>query len=124
MHKFKIKANEKGAFTVQFVYNSEVMVWSETYSAKASAKNCIASIKKNAPGAAIIDLTKGETGSGYRFEIDEAKSGETFVRFRASNGEVMVRSETYSSKASAKNCATSIQKNAPDAPTEDETLAS
>ncbi|MGX5667506.1 YegP family protein [Rhizobium daejeonense] len=121
MHKFKILKNEKGAFRIQFVYNAEVMVWSENYASKASAKNCIDSIKKNAPDAAIVDLTKQETGSGYRFEIDEAKNGETFVRFRASNGEIMVRSETYSSKSSAKNCAESIKKNAPEAPVEDET---
>ncbi|MCJ7995235.1 YegP family protein [Rhizobium cremeum] len=123
MHKFKILKNEKGEFRVQFVYNSEVMVWSENYAAKASAKNCVESIKKNAPGAAIVDLTKEETGSGYRFEIDAAKSGETFVRFRAANGEILVRSETYSSKSSARNCAESIKKNAPEAPVEDETAA-
>lgn len=122
MHKFKILKNEKGAFRIQFVYNSEVMVWSENYASKASAKNCIDSIKKNAPDAAIVDLTKEETGSGYRFEIDEAKNGETFVRFRASNGEIMVRSETYLSKSSAKNCAESIKKNAPEALVEDETV--
>ncbi|NGO64927.1 DUF1508 domain-containing protein [Rhizobium daejeonense] len=121
MHKFKILKNEKGAFRIQFVYNAEVMVWSENYASKASAKNCIDSIKKNAPDAAIVDLTKQETGNGYRFEIDEAKNGETFVRFRAANGEIMVRSETYSSKSSAKNCAESIKKNAPEAPVEDET---
>lgn len=122
MHKFKILKNDKGAFRIQFVYNAEVMVWSENYAAKSSAKNCIDSIKKNAPGAAIVDLTKDETGSGYRFEIDEAKNGETFIRFRAANGEVMVRSETYASKSSARHCAESIQKNAPGAPVEDETV--
>ncbi|MGF0537803.1 YegP family protein [Agrobacterium sp. ES01] len=120
MHKFKILKNDKGQYRVQFVYNAEVMVWSENYSAKSSAQNCIDSMKKNTPGAAIVDLTKGETGTGYRFEIDEAKNGETFVRFRASNGEIMVRSETYKNKSSATNCATSIQKNSPDAPVEDE----
>lgn len=115
MHKFKILKNEKGEYRVQFVYNSEVMVWSENYASKASAKNCVESIRKNAPGAAVVDLTAGETGSGYRFEIDQAKNGETFVRFRAANGEIMVRSETYASKASARNCIASIQKRAADA---------
>ncbi len=112
MHKFKILKTEKGEFRAQFVYNSEVMVWSENYASKASAKNCIESLKKNAPGAPVIDLTKQETGSGYRFEIDEAKNGETFVRFRAANGEIMVRSETYKSKSSAKT-ASSRSRNAP-----------
>ncbi|OJF95054.1 hypothetical protein AX760_04300 [Pararhizobium antarcticum] len=123
MHKFKILKNEKGEYRTQFVYNSEVMVWSENYASKASAKNCIESLKKNAPGAATVDLSKEETGSGYRFEIVESKDGQHFVRFKASNGETMVRSETYASKASAKNCIDSVKKNGPDAPTEDETAS-
>lgn len=123
MHKFKVLKTEKGEFRVQFVYNAEVMVWSENYAAKASAKNCVESIKKNAPGAATVDLSKDETGSGYRFEIVESKDGQHFVRFKASNGETMVRSETYASKASAKNCIESVKKNAPDAPVEDDTAA-
>lgn len=119
MHKFKILKTEKGEFRVQFVYNSEVMVWSENYASKASAKNCVESLKKNAPAAPVVDLTKQETGSGYRFEIDEAKNGETFVRFRASNGEIMVRSETYKSKSSAKSCIESIQKRVAEAAVEE-----
>lgn len=119
MHKFKILKTEKGEFRVQFVYNAEVMVWSENYASKASAKNCVESLKKNVPSAPTVDLTKEETGSGYRFEIDAAKNGETFVRFRAANGEIMVRSETYKSKSSAKNCIASLQKRAAEAPLDD-----
>jgi uncharacterized protein YegP (UPF0339 family) len=121
MHKFKIVAAKDNQFRVQFVYNSEVMVWSENYASKASAKNCIESIKKNAPGAAVVDLTKDETGKGYRFEIAASKNGETFVRFVAANGEPMVISETYKSKSSAKNCIESVKKNSPGADTVDET---
>lgn len=124
MHKFKILKGANDQFRIQFLYNSEVMVWSESYASKASAKNCIESIKKNAPGASTVDLTKDETGSGYRFEIVEMKNGEHFVRFKASNGETMVRSEGYSSKASAKNCIESVKKNGPNAAVEDETVAS
>ena len=123
MHKFKILNAADGQFRVQFVYNSEIMVWSENYKSKASAQNCIESLKKNAPDAAIVDLTREETGTGYRFEIVEAKSGETFVRFKASNGESMVRSETYASKASAKNCIESVKKNGPGAEVIDESGA-
>ena len=122
MHKFKIVAGANDEFRVQFVYNAEVMVWSENYKSKDSARNCIESLKKNVPDAAIVDLTKEETGKGYRFEIEEAKNGETFVRFKAANGETMVRSETYKSKSSAKNCIESVKKNAPGAETVDETI--
>ncbi|WP_348646474.1 YegP family protein [Ciceribacter sp. L1K22] len=51
--------------------------------------------------------------------MDKAKNGETFVRFRAGNGEIMVRSETYKSKSTAKNCVASIQKRAAEAPVEE-----
>lgn len=120
MHKFKIAKAKNGQFMVKFVYNAETMVWSESYASKASAENCVASIKKNAPGAAVVDLTKDEEGKGYRFEIVASKDGQTFVRFVASNGETMVRSETYASKSSAKNCIESVQKRAADAAVEDE----
>lgn len=123
MHRFKIVKAANEQFRVQFVYNAEVMVWSENYASKASAKNCIESIKKNAPGATTVDLTKDETGTGYRFEIVESKNGEHFVRFKAANGETMVRSELYASKASAKNCIESVKKNAPGADTVDETVS-
>ncbi|WDR02028.1 DUF1508 domain-containing protein [Devosia algicola] len=101
-HKFKITAAKNGEFVAKFVYNAETLVWSETYKSKASAKNCIESIKKNAPGAAIVDQTAGEEGKGYRFEIAASKDGQTFVRFVAANGEPLVRSETYKSKSRLK----------------------
>lgn len=123
MHKFKISAAKGDQFIAKFVYNAETMVWSESYVGKASAKNCIESIKKNAPDAIVVDLTNGEDGKGYRFEIAGSKDGQFFVRFVAANGETMVRSETYTAKASAKKCIESVKKNGPGAPVEDETAA-
>lgn len=119
-HTFKISAAKNGEFIAKFVYNAETMVWSENYKSKASAQNCIDSLKKNAPGAAVFDLTKGEEGKGYRFEIAASKDGQTFVRFVAANGEPMVRSETYKSKSSARNCIKSLQERGPKADTVDE----
>lgn len=114
-HKFKILASATKQYRVQFLYNSEVIIWSENYKSKASARNCIESIKKNAPEAATVDLSSGETGKGYRFEIEASKDGQHFVRFRARNGEIMARTETYSSKANAKNAIESVKKNGPKA---------
>lgn len=119
-HKFKIVSRKNDQFGVQFAYNSEIMVWSESYKSKSSAKNCIESMKKHAPTAAVADLTKDEKGTGYRFEIVESKNGQFFVRFVASNGETMVISETYTDKRNAINCAQSVAKHAVDAPVEDE----
>ena len=120
-HVFKIVSRANGQFGVQFSYNSEIIVWSESYVAKKSAENCIASLQKNAPEAGVADLTKDEAGKGYRFEIVGSKDKQTFVRFVAANGETMLRSETYKSKSSAKHAIASIKKNAPGAKTVDMT---
>lgn len=114
-HKFKIVSRANGQFGAQFVYNSEIIFWSENYTSKTSAQNCIDSLKKNAPGAETVDLDKDEQGKGYRFEIVKAKDGQSFVRFVASNGETMVRTETYASKSGARNAIESLKKNGPGA---------
>ena len=119
-YKFKIVERKNEQFGVQFLYNSEIMVWSESYKGKSSAKNCIDSLKKNAPDAETVDLTKDETGSGYRFEIKKSKDGQFHVTFVASNGETMVQSELYTTKASAQNCIDSCKKNMPAAEVADE----
>lgn len=123
MYKFKIKPAAGGQYRVQFLYNAEIMVWSENYVSKSSAQNCIESLKANAPSAPIVDTTIGESRSGYRWEIVKATNGEYFTRFKASNGETMVHSETYTTKQNAKNCAESVSKNAKSAPVEDETAS-
>ena len=123
MHRFKIVAAKDGQSRVQFVYNSEVIFWSENYKSKASAKNCIASLQKNAPAAVTVDLSAGETGSGYRFEVVAGKSKGFFVRFVARNGETMVITENYEQKKSALNAIESLKKNGPKAEIADETLA-
>jgi len=119
-HKFKIVGRSNGQFGAQFVYNSEVIFWSESYKSKSSAQNCIDSLKKNAPDAPTADLTKDEDAKGYHFEIAASKDGQTYVRFVASNGETMVRTETYTSKTSSKNAIESLKKNGPGAEIVDE----
>jgi len=56
----------------------------------------------------------------HKFVISKDKAGEFRVKF-VYNGETMFSTEGYSSKASAKNAIESIQKNGPDAPTDDTT---
>jgi uncharacterized protein YegP (UPF0339 family) len=123
MHKFKIVAAKDGQYRVQFVYNSEVIFWSENYKSKASAKNCIESFKKNAPGAATADLSEKQVGTGYRFEIVAGKKEGFFVRFVARNGETMLITENYAAKKSAVNAIESGKKNGPKAETVDEAVA-
>jgi len=54
-HKFEIYKDKAGEFRVRFKHNSEIMFSTEGYASKASAKNAIASIQKNGPGAPTED---------------------------------------------------------------------
>jgi uncharacterized protein YegP (UPF0339 family) len=56
-YKFEIVKDKAGEFRVRFKYNAEVMFATEGYSSKASAKNAIDSLKKNAVGAEVDDTT-------------------------------------------------------------------
>jgi len=57
-YKFEIVKDKAGEFRVRFkASNGEQMFATEGYSSKASAKNAIASIQKNAPDAEVDDQT-------------------------------------------------------------------
>ena len=119
-HKFHITGAANGQFKFDFSYNAEKIFWSENYKQKASAKSAIESLQKNAPSAATVDLSKDETGSGYRFEIKKSTDEQFFVTFVAPNGETMVRTERYKQKASAVKAIESLKKNGPGAEVADE----
>ena len=54
-HKFEIYKDKAGEFRVRFKYNSEVIFSTEGYASKSGAKDAVESIKKNAPGAEVVD---------------------------------------------------------------------
>lgn len=54
-HTFEITKDKAGEYRVKFKYNAETMFTTEGYSSKASAQNAIDSIKKNGPGADVVD---------------------------------------------------------------------
>ena len=56
-YKFEITKDKAGEFRVRFKYNAEVMFATEGYSSKASARNAIESLKKNAVNAEVEDTT-------------------------------------------------------------------
>jgi len=56
-YKFEITKDKAGEFRARFKYNGEVMFATEGYTSKASARNAINSLKKNAPAAAVVDET-------------------------------------------------------------------
>lgn len=60
-YKFEVYEDKGGGFRFRFkASNGENMFSSESYKAKASALSAIESIKKNAPGADVADLTAAD----------------------------------------------------------------
>ncbi|RQQ53814.1 YegP family protein [Burkholderia stagnalis] len=49
-----------------------------------------------------------------KFVIKQATSGQFLFHLKAGNGEIILRSELYKTKASAENGVASVRKNAPD----------
>ncbi|MDO7841015.1 YegP family protein [Sphingomonas immobilis] len=52
-HKFVIEQNKAGEYVAKFKYNAETIFWTEGYSSKEAARNAIASVIKNGPGASV-----------------------------------------------------------------------
>lgn len=88
--------------------NNEIILTSETYEAKASAENGIASVRTNSQDEA-------------RFTRKTAKDGSPYFVLTATNGQVIGTSEMYSSTASRDNGIKSVAANAPNARVDDRT---
>jgi hypothetical protein len=59
-----------------------------------------------------------------KFVLSKTKNGQYMFALKAGNGEIIAQSETYKSKTAALNGIESVKKNAPAAPTEDQTADS
>ncbi len=106
--KFDLKKAKDGQFFFTLVAgNGEIVGKSEMYKAKASAKNGIESVKKNAP----------ERG---RFKDPfEGNSGKWYFSLKARNGEIILSSQGYASEDGAENGIGAVRRAADGAPTND-----
>jgi len=113
---FIIKTAKDGQtyFTLTAV-NGEPIGKSEMYKAKSSAKNGIVSVKKNAPNAEI----DGEKNP--KFNLKEGNDGKIYFNLTATNGEIILASQGYASKASAENGIESVKKSSQTAKIDDQT---
>jgi uncharacterized protein YegP (UPF0339 family) len=85
---FEIKKSSKGQFYFNLkAANSEVILTSEMYVEKASAKGGIASVQKNSPTAA-------------RYAKQESKSGKFYFTLKAGNHQVIGNSQMYATEKS------------------------
>lgn len=103
--KFELKVSSNGKYHFNLkAGNGQIILTSEMYESKAAAENGIASVKKNA-------------GDDARYERKESSNGKPYFNLKASNGQVIGKSEMYESAASMENGIESVKKNGPDAET-------
>ncbi len=105
--KYEISKSKNGKFLFNLkAGNGQVILTSQMYDTKSDATTGIESCKMN--GA--LDA---------RFERALSTSGQPYFNLKASNGQVIGRSEMYSSEAARDNGIASVKSNAPDAAIKD-----
>ena len=114
MGKFVVRAVPSGIKFDLTATNGEVIATSEVYKSKNSCLNGVKSVAKNAPVANIEDQTvEGwQKAQCPKFEMYVDKAGEFRFRLKAKNGEPILASEGYKTKAGCKNGIESVKKNA------------
>ena len=123
MGEYVIKRTSNDGFVFNLVANNkEIVGTSQTYRSKAAAKIGIESVRKNAE-VEIEDQTLKdyEEKKNPKWEIYLDKADEYRFRLKAPNGEIILASQGYTAKSSAKNGIDSIRRNA-DSEIVDETL--
>lgn len=107
--KFELYQDKAGEYRFRLkAGNGEIILVSEGYKKKASATNGIESVRKNA-------------ASDARFERKDSSSGKPMFNLKATNGQVIGTSETYSSASARDNGIASVMRNAPEAKLDDQT---
>ena len=101
--KFEIKQSANGQYMFNLkAVNGQVVLTSETYVQRGFAEQAIASVKTNA----VHDS---------RFERKFAKDGRPYFVLKAANGEIIGKSEMYSSTVAMENGIASVVKSAAEA---------
>jgi uncharacterized protein YegP (UPF0339 family) len=107
--KYRLYKGKNDKFYFQLkAANGQVILQSQGYASKASAKNGIASVQKNC-------------GTDECFERKVAKDGQHFFNLKSTNGQVIGSSEMYKAQASCENGVASVGKNGPSEKVDDET---
>lgn len=110
MGKFIItqRSNHEYQFSLK-AGNGEIILTSEGYIQKASCRKGIDSVKNNAQ-------------DDSRYDRRTAVNGKEYFVLKARNGEIIGKSQLYSSKTAMENGIHSVQANAPSAEIMDQTL--
>ena len=109
MGKFVITTRKNGEFQFNLkATNGQVILTSEGYKTKASCLNGVESVKKNS------QVEK-------RFEVKMSSNDKPYFTLKATNGEIIGKSQMYANEVNMKNGIASVMKNAPEAPIVDMT---
>ncbi|GGG52289.1 YegP family protein [Epilithonimonas arachidiradicis] len=110
MGKFIITKRKDGEYQFNLkAGNGEIILTSEGYLTKSGCKNGIESVKINSQ----IDS---------RFERRTSTNDKDYFVLKAGNGEIIGKSQLYSTKQGMENGIASVKQNAPTAETIDETI--
>ncbi|MEM9687675.1 MAG: YegP family protein [Bacteroidota bacterium] len=102
---FELKKNDKGNYYFNLkAKNGQIILTSEMYNSKSAAENGIDSVKHNSP-------------DDNRYERKIASNDKSYFNLKASNGQVIGKSQMYASEAGMENGIESVKTNAPDAET-------
>ena len=114
MGKFHIRTTSTGVKFDLKADNGETIAKSEVYASQDACIQGIASVRKNAPAAAV----ENQTETGYKkqkhpkFEVYTDKSGQYRFRLKASNGRIIAASDGYQTLSGCLNGVVSDKKNA------------
>jgi uncharacterized protein YegP (UPF0339 family) len=104
--KFQIKQAKNGKYFFNLLAaNGEVILTSQMYASRATARKGIASVQSNASDT-------------DQFEALKNKSGKHYFVLKAKNRQVIGTGEAYAGSTAMKNGIKSVSKNAPQAETE------
>lgn len=114
MSKFAMQTVASGVKFNLLATNGQTIATSEVYKSKAACIKGIASVRMNAPIAALENQTvEGWVPQGHpKFEMYADKAGEFRFRLKAKNGKIIAVSEGYTTKAACENGIDSVRKNA------------
>ncbi len=91
--------------------NGEIIGTSELYSSKSSANRAVKTVR-----AVVAKVNRQEAAAtgGAKFEVFKGLDNKYYFHLKAGNGEIVLGSEAYSSKANAKKGVASIRTNGAD----------
>ena len=111
MGKFVISTRTNGEFQFTLLAdNSQVILTSQGYAAKASCLSGVESVRTN-------------SADDSRFERLTASNGKFYFNLKAANSQVIGSSQMYESAAGRDNGIDSVMRNAPGASVDDQTGA-